>query len=529
MLSQILTPSLFAAMMRISTPITLAAMGGLLCQKAGVFNIALDGMMLMGSFFGIVGVYACNGNILMGYFLAIFCTVLLSLLYGFVGIKLKANLIYTGLAINTLSLGLTSFILNAFFNMAGSLRPANINSLPKIQIPFLEKIPILSEIIVGQDMMVLITLIIVICISIIASKTKFGMAMESVGRHPDAARTSGINPERIQMTTVVLSGILCGLAGAHLSCDIVSEFSENMVQGRGFTAFTAVAFGNANPVLTFIASLLFGFSSALGTKIELAAVGIPSSLVNTFPYLLCIVALAFSTSIARKNERRSYLNPDKTIKAVVFDMDGVICKSEKAFVAAINKALEIYNIHPTPADYRKFSGACDDEFIGAVTRKYGVEYNPAMKAEAYRNYEEVGKELIEKIDGVEKLISSFRKKGLKIAIGSSADRRKISASLKAIGLDENIFDIIVSAEDVQNAKPAPDIFIFAAQGLGILPEECVALDDSPLGIIGAKTAGMKTIAVLTDRKSTEFDSSDPTFIVETTSECKKWVLSRAAK
>lgn len=526
-MNEIFNINILSSMLRISTPVTLAAMGGLLCQKAGVFNIALDGMMLIGAFFGIVGVHFSGGNIWIGYLLAMTASVLVSLLYGTVGVKLKANLVYTGLAINMLSLGLTSFILNAFFDMAGSLRPASIHTLPKLVIPVICDIPILSQLFSGQDIMVYVAFVLVFIMWIVITKTRFGLAVASVGEHPDAARTSGIHPDRIQMITIVISGALCGLAGAHLSCDIVSEFSENMVQGRGFTAFTVVAFGNANPFLTFMASLLFGATSALGTRIDIAAIGIPSSLINTFPYIMCIVALVCSSSISKRRSRQLFQQKDQ-LRAVIFDMDGVLCKSEKTFVAAIQQALHEYGIDAGEEDFRALSGASDDIFIGAVVEKYGVPYQKDMKDRSYTIYGEIAKGKVEPFKSMDRMIKKLREKGLKTAVASSADIRKVSISLKAVGLDTELFDAIISADQVSEAKPAPDLFLKAAEILNITPECCVALDDSPLGIHGARAAGMKTIAVLTDRQKEEFQGEKPTYYCQVPTECYRWIMKNRA-
>lgn len=522
-MNEILNINILSSMLRISTPVTLAAMGGLLCQKAGVFNIALDGMMLIGAFFGIVGVHFSGGNIWMGYLLAMTCSMLISLLYGTVGIKMKANLVYSGLAINMLSLGLTSFILNAFFDMAGSLRPAAIRTVPKLVIPVICDIPVLSQLFSGHDMMVYVSFVLVLIMWIVITKTRFGLAVASVGEHPDAARTSGIHPDRIQMITIMISGALCGLAGAHLSCDIVSEFSENMVQGRGFTAFTVVAFGNANPFLTFLASLLFGITSALGTRIDIAAIGIPSSLINTLPYIMCIVALVCSTSISKRRSRQVFQQKDQ-IRAVIFDMDGVLCRSEKTFIAAIQKALHEFGVDAKEEEFRAMSGASDDIFIGAVAEKHGVPYQTAMKDRAYTLYGEMAEGNVEAFKDMGHVIRKLREKGLKTAVASSADRRKVTISLKAVGLSEELFDAIISADQVREAKPAPDLFLKAAEALNITSACCIALDDSPLGIRGAKEAGMKTIAVLTDRQKEEFQNEDPTCFCQVPTECYRMIM-----
>ncbi len=524
MMGGIFSIELIAAMLRVSTPITLAALGGLLCQKAGVFNIALEGMILVGAFFGIVGAYVSKGSIIIGYLLAIACTTLVALLYGLISIKLKANIILAGLGVNLFALGLTSFMLNAMFNMAGSLRPMNMSRFPRIQLPLVNKIPYIGNVISGHDLIVYVAIFFVVIISFVLRRMRIGLSIASVGENSDTARTAGISPDQIKLLVILLSGFFCGIAGAHLSCDMVSEFSEDMVQGRGFTAFTAVVFGSANPVLTWFASLLFGFAASLGTRIEIAAIGIPASLVNIVPYALCIIALTISVTVARKNAQRLFAKEHSISKAVVFDMDGVLCKSEAAFITAITSVLREYGISPLPKDFRAASGASDNEFIGKVCEKYGIEYDPVMKEKAYRRYGEIAPRLVKGFFGVPRMIRKLKTKGYKIAIVSSADFQKVLISLEAIGIPKEIFDVIVSANDVERAKPAPDLFLRAAELLGMMPSDCIALDDSPLGIRGANDAGMHTIAILTDRTPKEFKQAEPDYLRSKTSRCLKTIL-----
>ena len=135
-----------------------------------------------------------------------------------------------------------------------------------------------------------------------------GLRLRSVGEQPDAARTAGIRVDRVRYQAIVWSGLLCGLAGAHLALGYSSEFTENMTQGRGFTAFVAAVFGQLDPILTMLASLLFGFAGALGLRIQLEGFGISPSLVQAFPYILAIVALTISSYLAmRRRGRRNGL------------------------------------------------------------------------------------------------------------------------------------------------------------------------------------------------------------------------------
>lgn len=291
----ILTPELLAASIRIATPLILAAMGGLLCAKAKVFNIALEGFMLIGAFFAIMAIQFTKGNVWAGLLAGTLSGILASFLYSFCVLKLSTDHVITSIGMNLLASGLTATLLRLVFNTSGTFRPEVITRVEEVQIPLLIKVPVLGEALGHHSPIVYISFLVVILTYIMLMKTPFGLAIRSVGEHADAARTAGIRPERIQFLAITWSGALCGLAGAYLSSILVSQFIENMVQGRGFTAFIAIVFGAYKPFYAFLASLLFGFSEALGIRFELIGLGLPPSIIKTFPYLLSVVVLVASS------------------------------------------------------------------------------------------------------------------------------------------------------------------------------------------------------------------------------------------
>ncbi len=299
-LSYMLTPDLLAATLRISTPIILAAMGGLLCMRARIFNIALEGFMLIGAFFAIAVIEWTHGSVWLGLLGGTISGIIAALLYGFVIIKLRADQIVVGIAINLLGYGLSSFLLKALFDSPGAFRPEIINKIPEVNIPFLENIPYIGDAFAHHSLMVYFSFLVVLISYILLFKTPFGLAVQSIGEEPDAAKTAGIRPEVIQIIVIIWSGALCGLAGAHLSSGIVSGFIEDMVQGRGFTAFTAIVFGVNHPIWTFFASVLFGFADALGIRIEIFGSGIPPSILKMFPYILSILVLTIGSAVRSK-------------------------------------------------------------------------------------------------------------------------------------------------------------------------------------------------------------------------------------
>jgi len=289
-------PGLLAATLRIATPLVLAAMGGVLCMQAGIFNIGLEGFMLMGAFFAIFTVDRIGSTVL-GLVGGLVAGTVLGLVYGVAVLRYQADEIVAGIAINLLALGMTTFLLKTAFGASGVSRPMDMEMLPSVAIPLVKDIPVLGAALSGHTPLVYLSFGVVILTYIILFKTPFGLAVRSAGEKPEAARTAGIDPLRIKMLTILWSGALCGLAGAHLATGYVSEFSENMTQGRGFTAFTAIIFGANNPVWTFLACQVFAFADALGIRIQLEQFGLPPSILKMFPYVLAITVLTISSAV----------------------------------------------------------------------------------------------------------------------------------------------------------------------------------------------------------------------------------------
>ena len=296
----IFDPDLLASSIRIMTPILLAGLGGLLCIRASVFNIGLEGFMLVGAFFAVF-VGDRTGSSALGIMGGFISGVILSIIYGFMILRLKANMIVVGIATNLMAFGLTSFLLRAAFGESGVYRPTNIEPLPYINIPFIEDIPVIGQALSGHTILVYISLLFIVVTYLILFKTSLGINIRAVGEHPQSARTAGINPALIQTITILWSGALCGLAGAHLSIGYVFEFSDNMIQGRGFTAFTAIVFGGSHPVWTAVASWIFGFAEAMGFRLQLEQIGLPPTVVQMFPYILAIVVLTISSALRQKS------------------------------------------------------------------------------------------------------------------------------------------------------------------------------------------------------------------------------------
>ena len=302
--------NIIATTIRMATPLMLAALGGVFCQKARVFNIGLEGLMLMGSFTAIWGVMM-SGSAYVGLLVAILCCMVFSLLFYLFAIKLKANQIITGIGINLLSSGLTAFLLRAAFGTKGTLRPASMVALLNIKIPFLNKMPVIGGIFGEMHLLTVIAVLMMLLTVFILRRTTIGAEVIAVGEMPNAVSTAGVKPDRVYLFAILWSGALCAIAGAYLSLVSVGSFTEDMVNGRGFTAFSALIFGNANPYAACAVSLLFGFADAVGIRLELSNSVVPSSIIKMFPYILAVIALAFSSYLSIRSENHVRANKKK--------------------------------------------------------------------------------------------------------------------------------------------------------------------------------------------------------------------------
>ncbi|WP_313757736.1 ABC transporter permease [Tissierella sp.] len=303
MFSELFNLALIQHTIRTATPLILAALGGLLTQQAGILNIGMEGMILLGAFFGVVGSYFF-GSSFMGVFLAAFIGLLIGLLFALFVIDLKSDEFVIGIAINIFAGGLTVFLLRSIFGVKGAFSSPDIVPLPRLNFPMLNKISFLNTIFNNHTVFIYISWILVVLTYIYLYKTPQGIWLRASGEYPDALETAGISPRKMKYISSIACGILCGLAGAHLSLGYLTLFTENMSANRGFIALAAIIFGKANPVGTFFAALLFGFFDALGIRLQV--VGIPSQFTQMIPYVATIFALIIVTKrqIAKKDKGR---------------------------------------------------------------------------------------------------------------------------------------------------------------------------------------------------------------------------------
>jgi general nucleoside transport system permease protein len=285
---------LTAATLRFATPLIYAAMGGLLCERSGVVNIALEGTMLSGAFWGIWGADK-TGSWELGLVIAMAAGGGMALIHAFFSIHLRADQIVVGTAINFLALGLTGYFFIAIYGEQGLQTDFGIPDWPHLH--FLQDVPwvghFLNEAIGQLNLMVWLAFVLIIVMYIVMFRTPIGLRIRSVGEHPLAADTVGISVYKTRYAAVVVSGMLAALGGAFLSIGDVHSFNQGMTNGRGFIALAAVIFGNWRPFGAFAATCLFGFASALALVRLPAAYGQSTgTLFQTLPYILTLIAVA---------------------------------------------------------------------------------------------------------------------------------------------------------------------------------------------------------------------------------------------
>lgn len=293
----IFSPIFIASVIRISTPIILPAMGGLISESSGTPNIALEGAMLVGAFTGVL-ISAFTQNIYMSFICVIIAGTFVGLFLSFCHLWLRASAILSGIAVNIICSGLTVFFLYVFTGDKGNSYKLSSLNFPTIDIPIIKDIPFLGTVLSGYNLLTYIAFITIILIYILLYKTKLGRYILAVGENKEAANSVGIKVDRIKLIALCLSSILAALGGANMSMGYLSLFQREMTAGRGFIALAAVHLGRKNIVGTLLASILFGFSDAIAN--QFATLNIPPQWMQMFPYFMTIVALVISNMLKKK-------------------------------------------------------------------------------------------------------------------------------------------------------------------------------------------------------------------------------------
>jgi general nucleoside transport system permease protein len=272
-----------------SVPITFGALSGVLCERAGVINIAIEGMLLSAAFAGSVAA-SVTGNLWIGLLAGAAVGGLVAGLLALLSIRYRVDQIVAGTVINILALGLTSYLTDQFLQRNQELN--NPGRFQNVRIPLLSDIPILGPVVFNNNIFVYLMLLIVAVTFVALFYTRWGLRVRAVGEHPRAADTVGIRVLFTRYRNVILGGIVAGIGGAYFSLGAVGRFEEGMTAGRGFIGLAAMIFGRWNPIGAFGAALIFGFADSLQVKLNILPVGIPSEFLAMAPYLVTILVVA---------------------------------------------------------------------------------------------------------------------------------------------------------------------------------------------------------------------------------------------
>jgi general nucleoside transport system permease protein len=280
--------ALFAAMLRFATPLVFGALGGIICERSGVINIGLEGMMLMGAFFGIFGA-DLTGSWLLGALIGMASGGALAVVHALFSIQFRADQVVSGFAMNLLALGITGYVFIAHYGDQGT--PDDIPRVPVVTLPGIEDIAFVGDAIGRQSLLTWLALLLVPALAMYLFRTPRGLRLRSVGEKPRAADSVGVPVIRTRYLAVIASGLLAALGGVYLSIAFLGSFNENMTAGRGYIALAAVIFGAWRPGRALAGALLFGFSSAVAQRLPAFSES-TAVLFQALPYVLTLIVVA---------------------------------------------------------------------------------------------------------------------------------------------------------------------------------------------------------------------------------------------
>ncbi len=275
------------ATVRLTVPLAFAALGGMYSERAGVLNIALEGMLLTGAFTS-AAIAFYTGNPWLGIIATVIVGGMVGLLHSFLCVSLGVNQLVSGLAINLVAVGLTSFWARIIF--AGG-NTQKLPSIPPIIIPYIANISVVGKVLFQQDIFVYLLLFLIAVTTYLLYNSSLGLTLRAVGEYPQAAESTGISVVKVRYIAVIMSGCLASLGGAYLSLVQVKYFAEGMSAGKGFIAIAAIIFGRWHPVGSALASLLFGATEALQLRIQALGANIPYQFLIMLPYAIALLAL----------------------------------------------------------------------------------------------------------------------------------------------------------------------------------------------------------------------------------------------
>ncbi len=289
-----------------AAPLLFAVLGGIFAYKANVLNVALDGMMMLGSFVTCIAMMNTN-NYLLALLIAVAINIILSLVFSYLGISLKGNVIIVGLAINMLITAITSFGLK-YMNVSELVVGAYVPESYRITIPLISKIPVIGAIISGHTLLTYLSYVLIFVMWVVMYKTKIGTHIRVVGENEEAAETIGLKKGKLKYIAVGIGAVCCAFGGASLSMDCVGGmFVENMTSGRGFIAIAAIYCGDGAPVRSALFAILFGFMRSLALNLGIYISSF-ARVFNMLPYIIIIIVLLVVSIAKNRNNmvRGSY-------------------------------------------------------------------------------------------------------------------------------------------------------------------------------------------------------------------------------
>ncbi len=303
MLEEIFTASVLASTIRLATPYIFAAIGETFGQRSGVLNLGVDGIMLMGAFasFYVVRQMEVEAGgasalaLVFGVLAAMIVGGLLGLGMAFISVTLKAQQGISGIGLYLFGLGMSELL---FQELIGT--PQSVIGFPRLDIPVLSQLPLLGEIFFRHNLLVYVAFALVPLAAFVLNRTTFGLMIRAVGQNPEAADAMGINVARVRYTTVIIGGVLAGLAGASLSVALLKVFQQNLTAGLGFIAVALVYFGGWRPYGVLAGALLFSFVNALQLQISARGFAVPSEFLVMAPYVITIIALVLASKRTEK-------------------------------------------------------------------------------------------------------------------------------------------------------------------------------------------------------------------------------------
>ena len=287
------------AVIRSTTPILLTTLGAMIAARAGARNIALEGTMLTASFVGVVASHFTQSAFL-GLAFAVLSGIIMSNIIAYFALKLKSNIIISGISLNLMASGMTVFGLYLLTGDKGASTSLNSLVLPSINIPIIENIPVIGNILSGHNILTYVALILVFLVWVMFKYTKLGLRIKAVGESPEAAESVGISVNRVKYIALTMSGALAALGGAFLSMGYVTLFSAGMTSGRGYIALATQAMAGSNPVVGLLTSSLFGFTESMSNYLQGAK--LPIEFIQMLPYLAIVVIYVIYCASKTKKE-----------------------------------------------------------------------------------------------------------------------------------------------------------------------------------------------------------------------------------